>query len=306
MSPRSGNPCMKELRRMQKNILMLIAAAFLLAVSAAPLAAGETQRAGRDEKKSFAASGPEELKAVKKAMPPAPPGWVVAGETTDAPRPGTASAGAGNLRFTYMIAYRRVSGVLQEKKMLSDAYAESSRKHRDEVRPLIDALIKQQTRTSLALKKASRRRNRVEEERLNNELDDHGRKMQALHDEVDGRIGLDVEPYLVRDAEASIRVDVNDDRAVVVPRGEPVSVPGAAFAFRREGERAGATTWKEGQTLVLYGQWEEKDRVIRARPLPSSGDSKARTIKITVTGDRGRVEQLLGQTVLKTLLKLLE
>jgi hypothetical protein len=84
-------------------------------------------------------------------------------------------------------------------------------------------------------------------------------------------------------------------------------MPDAAFAFRREGERERATTWKEGQTLILYGQWqEEKDRVIRARPLPAPGSSKAHTIKITVTGDKGRVEQLLGQTALKTILKLLE
>jgi hypothetical protein len=239
-------------------------------------------------------------------MPPAPAGWTVAGETGIDPMPELVNAAMQHLRFSYHITYRRVDGVKGEKKRLDDAYAESSRRHGEAAKPLIDALIKQQTETSLALRKAARRRNHAGEKRLNDELDENGRRMHALHEDVEKKISRDLEPFLVKDAETSLRVSVNDERAAI-RRGEPIAMPNAAFAFRSDGERAGPFAWKEGQTVVLFGAWQQEQANVfgTAGKIPLQ-DRRVRTIMITLTGDQARTAQLFEQMDMKSILSLLE
>ena len=76
-------------------------------------------------------------------------------------------------------------------------------------------------------------------QRLNDELDENGKTMRTLHEETDRKIALGVKHYLIKDAEASIRISLNDSRAEL-SLGEPVSVRGVGFALRREGGPAGA------------------------------------------------------------------
>ena len=61
-------------------------------------------------------------------------------------------------------------------------------------------------------------------------LHQHARTAQidpdALHEDVEKNISRDMEPYLVKDAEVSMRISVNDERPAML-RGEPVIVPNA-------------------------------------------------------------------------------
>jgi hypothetical protein len=246
------------------------------------------------------------IRTVKKALPPAPEGWIVSEETGIDPMPRLVSDAMRYLRFVYHITYRRVKGVKEEKRKLDEAFSESSRRHREAAKPLIDVLIKQQTETSLALRKATRRRNQAEEKRLNDELDENGRKMRALHEDVEKKISRDMEPYLVKDTEAALQISVNDEGATNL-QGSPVIVPKAAFAFRSDGERTGPIAWKEGQTVALFGAWrQEKTNVFGTAEKILLLDPKVRTIMVTLTGDQVRAAQLFSQMDLKAILLLLE
>ncbi len=269
--------------------------------------ADSTQPPAGDEGKFYASVVAPAMTAIKKALPPAPPGWVVAGEMkTDTAMLEKAVGGMRFLRFSCFISYKRVEGLREERKRLDDAYRESSSGHEEAVKPLIEELLKKQTRTSLKLRKATRRRNRPEVQRLNDELDENGKTMRALHEETDRKIAQDMENYLIKDSEASIRVSLNDNGAEL-QHGEPVSVRGAAFALRREGERAGATAWKEGRTLILYGDWQqERENTFRAKGEQQPFAPKAKTVKILITGEKKRVEQLLKKMDVKAILSLMK
>jgi hypothetical protein len=264
-------------------------------------------RATKEEKEFYVSAIVPALTVIKKAMPPAPEGWIITGETNiDNGPPVQVSGDIADLHISCMITYKRIAGVKEEQRRLDDRYAESSNRNREAAKLRIDELIQQQTETSLALRKATRRRNQPEMERLNDELEENGGKMRAIHEDVDRKISLDVEPYLVKDAEASILVSLNDTNADL-SQGEPLAVPEAVHARRKEGERTGVTSWREGTMLILFGEWERmKDDRFRAKAEQPSFSSKARTITIVITGDRKRAESLIGRMNLKAILGLMK
>jgi hypothetical protein len=302
-------PCRtaNERRRMNRIVAAITALFMIFSLIASRVMAGDTQPAAGDEKQFYVSVVTPAMAMVKKALPPAPPGWVAAGEAKlDMPPLEKGADGMRSLRFFCSISYKRVEGIQTERKRLDDAYRESSGRHEDAAKPLIGELLKKQTETSLKLRKATRRRNQKEIQRLNDELDENGKTMRALHEETDKKIAQDTEKYLIKDSEASIRVSLNDEEAELM-NGEPVSIRGAAFALRREGERAGATGWKEGQTLVLYGDWlQERERGFRAKGEQQPFAAKAQTVKILITGERKRAEQLFKKMDVKAVLSLMK
>ncbi len=245
------------------------------------------------------------LKKIKQSMPAAPPGWIIQDETKidDAqpvryPKP--------VLGAWYQIRYRRVSGVREEQRKLDEVYAESSRRNREAVKPQIDELIRQQTIVSLALKKATRRRNEAAQKHLNDDLDENGKKMRALHEEVDRNISREVEPYLVRNAEALITVGINEQAAEVTQGVQAFEHHGAAFAFRKDGERAGATGWKEGMKLILFGNWNRSgENRFTATVRPDLPAGRAQTIRISIIGEPKLADQLLNAMDMKSILSLM-
>ncbi len=261
----------------------------------------------KEEKEFYVSTIVPALTVIKDAMPPAPKGWIVANETKiDNSPPDRVLGGIADLHISYTITYKRIAGVKGEQRRLDDLYAESSNRNQEAAKPRIDELIQQQTETSLALRKATRRRNQAEMERLNGELEENGRKMRAIHEDVDRKISLDVEPHLVKDTEASILVSLNDANAELT-LGEWFAVPRAAYALRKKGERSGVTSWREGKTLIIFGVWEpEKDGRFRAKAGPSSFSPKARTVKIVITGDRKRAEDLIDRINIKAILGLMK
>jgi hypothetical protein len=298
-------PVIDAIKRIRTSLITLSAIITLMApaVTADPAAHPATQ----GEKDFYASVVVPALKTIKKAMPPAPNGWVVASETQipSAP-PKQVTGDLAALHVAYTITYKRLAGVRDEQRRLDDAYADSSNKNQEAAKPVIDELIRQQTETSLALRKASRRRNQHEMQRLNEELDENGRKMTTIHEDVDKRVSRDVEPYLVKDAEASIRISLNDNR-LELPQGEAFVQQKAAFALRREGERLGITSWREGRTVILFGNWEPvgEDR-FRAHTGQRPFSPKVQTIMITVTGDGKRADTLIARIDLRTILDLME
>ncbi len=247
---------------------------------------------------AFAVSDEEALSVLKRAVPPAPGGW------TASVRDRTDSA-AGLRKIRYAVTYTRVAGLREDQKRLDAAYAESSQRNREAVKPQIDELIRKQTEASLALRKAVRRRNAAEEKRLNEELEENGARMHALHEETDRKVAGDVAPFLVRDAEAGISIGLNEETAQL-PGGGTVNVKGAAFALYRPGAASGATGWKEGELLVLYGEWRALGNSVFRVLAPDGADRRIWSVRIVITGEQARAEQLLRQMDLKALLSLME
>jgi hypothetical protein len=141
---------------------------------------------------------------------------------------------------------------------------------------------------------------------LNDELDENGRKMHAVHEDVEKKINQDLEPYLVKDAEVSLQISVNVEGTMIL-RGEPISVPKAAFAFRSDGERAGPFAWKEGRTVILFGAWrQEKANVFGTAEQIRLQDPRVLTIMVSLTGDQARAAQLFKQMDMKSIRSLLE
>ena len=251
----------------------------------------------------FAGLNEQALSVIKNAMPSAPQGWTVAVETgTD---PAVLQISAGAHRFGYSISYKRVAGVREGRKQLDRIYGESARRNREAVKPRIDELIRQQTETSLALRKAVRRRNVAEERRLNEDLEANGNRMRELHQDLDRQVAQDVQPYLLRDADAAVTVALNEE-AAALPQAEPIAVKGAAFALYRQGAPSGATGWKQGELLVLYGEWRSLGNNVFSAQVLAGSDQKARTIRITIAGEQARAQQLLNQIDLEAVLSLMK
>ncbi len=281
---------------------------FMLVVALATVAqpavggAGHADATGPDVVSFLTARATE---VVKKAFPPAPAGWALVESTNDSPHPARDAAGTGAPRFSCTVTYRRIQGVREEQKKLDEAYAESRARNEEAIKPQLVELFQTQNRIALKLRRATKRRNQTEIDRLNAELDDNGRTMRALHDETDRKISGEVEPYLVRDAEATIRISVNDSDAEL-QGGEPVAVRRSSFARRREGEQAGPTVWKNGQTLVLLGGWKQQEQNVFRAEAEQAASPAIRTISLLFTGDKKRVKALIKETDVKALQALIE
>lgn len=272
---------------MKKTLLIVIAQLLLTASVAAALTEDQA------------------LTVLRQALPQAPEGWIVVDETRTDPSGSARVPGKGLCRLLYSLGYRRVAGMREERKRFDTAYTESSRRNREATRPQIDELIRQQTATSLALRKAVRRRDAAEEKRFNAELEANGVRMRSLHEETDRRIAQDMAPFLIRDAEAGVAIVLNEE-AAELPPGETVTVAGAAFAVYRPGRTTGAAVWKEGELVVLYGDWRPQGSgLIRAR-IPTGTDRQVWSVKITITGAQARAEQFLEKLDLKAVLSLMQ
>ncbi len=292
----------------QSTSLLITVILAIFSSTALPVHAGDDPKPVAQEESSFYTSTVlPALNKLKQAMPLAPAGWTIAGETKSGPLPQSTNAGPNYpYRFTYQIQYKRVAGMKDEKKRLNEVYTESSERHGEEANAQINDLLRQQTTTSLALRKATRRKNQAEMQRLNDELDENGRKMHAIHEDVDNKISRDVDQYLIKDAEAVVDIVVNDEWAEAA-NNEPVSVTGAAFAFRRVGERKGPTIWQEGKTIILFGDWQQAGNGVFRGHVPHETQSvKAQTIKIIITADRNRATELLKQMDRKAILSLMK
>jgi hypothetical protein len=252
-------------------------------------------------------AAPPTLATIKAALPPAPSGWTIRDETKIDVAPGTNRGRQAAPAIRYQIRYRRIVGVRDEQRKLDEVFAESSRRNQEAAKPQIDELIRQQTAVSLALKKAERRRNEAEQKRLNDELVENGRKMSSLHEEIDRTISREVEPYLVKNAEALIEVGINVVAAEIPQEGKAFEYRRAAVALQTDGERAGMTEWKEGMLLILFGDWQRVETTrFRGTVRPDLPQGRAQTISLSITGEQKLAEQLLKAMDVKSILKLMD
>jgi len=293
---------------MNRTPLLLTILLVLTAASAAGAPPGGEMRSPTQEEQNFYASVVlPAMTTVRKAMPPAPRGWVVESETPIAPvLPAQVSGEAAVLRFSYTITYKREAGVEDEKKRLDEVHAEAQKKHNEAARTQTDELVKRKTATEQALKKAAKKKKRAEEKRLKKELEEIEGNLRAIPRDTEQAIMADVDDYLVRDTGVTVRVTVNDTSAGLAD-ARYFSRPKAAYALKKEGGRVGPAGWTADQLLILYGDWEDAGKnAFRGKVDQKPLSPQVRTITVFIAGDKSRTEQFLKQMGMKDILGMLK
>jgi hypothetical protein len=247
------------------------------------------------------------LTVIRIALPPAPEGWVREGETVidreSSPMPADDIA---NFHFTYSVTYRRTKGVVEEERKLEEAAAEITKRNTDSAEARVLELNKKKTEINKAIKKARERKETGRERKLKKELEEIKKSIDTVPQERDRKIAEETGPLLVRDRMIEVQVTVNES-AAEYPDLKSFTRPKAAFALRRDGERQGATGWKEGRTVILYGDWQEvKNNSFRLRMEQRPFSSRAQSIRIAIAGDRARTEQFLKKTDIRSILDLMK
>lgn len=156
-----------------------------------------------------------------------------------------------------------------------------------------------------ALIQSQKRKELGRERKLKKELDTIVDRLRDIPAENEQQIIRETEAYLVKDAAVTIGISLNTSEAEF-PQAGAFSRHKAAFALRREGERIGTTGWKEGRSLILYGDWQEiRENVFRAGIASKPYWPDPQTI-ITAEGDRNRIDQILRKTDLKSIIGLMK
>jgi hypothetical protein len=287
---------------------MVLLAVLLACGAAAPApAATETHQATKEEKAFYEAVVLPTLMIVKKAMPPAPQGWIVEAESLPAPALSEQVSGEpGGLQYSYSITYKRVEGVQEDAKQRDEAAAELRKKMSDAAKAEIEVLTKKQAETEDALKKARKRNEAGKEKKLQKTLDDIEKRLSIIPQETVQKIAQEADQYLVKDTKVNIRVFLNE-RAAEFPKAKGYSRPKAAFACRKEGEGVGLTGWKDTETIILYGNWSEVRRnVFQADFEQAPFTPTVRTVRLDIIGDAARVDQMLKKMSLKDIVEMVK
>jgi len=284
----------------------VLLAVLLLCGAAAPVtAAPEMHQTTKEEKAFYEAVVLPTLMTIKKAMPPAPAGWVVESESMPAPALPVQVAGEpGGLQYSYSIAYKRVEGVQEDAKQRDEASTELRKKLSGAAKAEIEVLTKKQAETEAALNKAHKRKEASKEKKLQKTLDDIEKRLSVIPQETVQKIAQEADQYLVKDTAVKIRVSLNE-RTAEFPKAKGYSRPKAAFACRKEGERVGLTGWKETETIILYGNWSE----VRQNAYQADFDQPpftptVRTVRFDIIGDAVRVDQMLKKMSLKDIVEM--
>jgi len=298
----------KVFTAMKSIVPVLVVLMFLASGASCPAnAEGEMHPPTLEEKAFYANVVVPALTTIERAMPPAPQGWAIESRTVIAPSlPDQVSQEPGSFRYDYAVTYKRVEGVSEEQKRLDETAALVQKEAVDAASVRNDELMKKKTLTRQALFKAQKDKALGRERRFKKELEELERNLNALLGETEQKILQATEPLLVKDAGFLVRLSL-DEGTIVFPDAKAFTRAKVAFALRKEGTRTGMTGWKETESLVLYGDWQEvQPNSFRARMEKKPFRPKPQTILLSVTGDEKRTNQFMKQMGLKEIVGLMK
>lgn len=293
---------------MKQRVPVLVALIFLASGAFRPsLAGGEMHSPTLEEKTFYTNIVVPALTTIERAMPPAPQGWAVESRTAIAPTlPDQVSIEPGSFRYDYAIVYKRIDGVGDEQKRLDETAAAVQKEAAETAKEQHDTLMKKMALTRQALLKARNDKAVGRERRLKKELAETERNLAALPGEMEQKVLQATEPLLVKDAGLLVRLSL-DEGAAAFPDAKAFTRAKVAFALRKEGMRVGVTGWKETETLLLYGDWQEvQPNSFRARMEKKPFGPKPQAILLSVTGDEKRTARFLKQLGLKDIVGLMQ
>jgi hypothetical protein len=234
------------------------------------------------------------LQAARKALPPAPTGWVIQGEdqisvTTNLCRD---SEGAP-WRYQFSREYQRVDDQEARNKIIADAAAASQaafalkQPRIDAIQAKIEALVKKQ----VALVEKG---DMAGATALNEQMATLQEQYKAVMDEGDSQAQFDAAAAKAsRDQSMSINVVVNSNQVTPDATAKPIPLPsGARAAFRWDTSRDQVPS---ENALILVGQWQAIAGGSWKRVLhPSMAPTAAQVMSISVTADPGRIAGIIS------------
>ena len=241
------------------------------------------------------------LQAAKRALPPAPTGWVIVGDdqisvTTNLCRDYEAAP------WTYHFgrSYTRVDDQAARDKIMADAAAAAAAVQAKK-QPRLDALMARMeklTKTQVAL---IQKGDMAGATALNEEMARLQDQYKAVQDEGDSQAQLNASfAEASRDQHMSISVQVNSNQVRPDNNAKVMPPPaGARAAYRWSTDREGLI---EDHVLMLLGQWRPMADNVWKRVLhPEMAPTAAQVITIEVTADPGRIAGIVGAIDVRTL-----
>ena len=284
------------------NYLATMAYALVLA-AAAPIARGDApcNKGYRDSTAAERATMTSVLQAAKKALPPAPTGWVIVGDdeisiTTNLCRDYEAAPWVYDFHRTY----QRIDDQEARDKILADAAAASQA-----------ALAKKQPRLDAAMARMNglvqkqvallEKGDMAGAQALNGEVAKSQADYQKIMDEGDSQAQFDAAiAKASRDKTMYINVIVNSNQETTDPNAKSLPLPpGARAAFRWPSSRE---QYPEDHAMILLGQWQPAPDGVWKRVLhPAAAPTAAQVISISVTADPERIAGVIGAIDVKSL-----
>lgn len=241
------------------------------------------------------------LQAAKRALPPAPAGWVIVGDdqisvTTNLCRDYEAAPWS----YHFSRSYTRVDDQAARDKIMADAAATAAAAQAKK-QPRLDALMARMeklTRTQVAL---IQKGDMAGATALNEEMAKLQEQYRKVSDEGDSQAQLTASfAEAGRDQHMYISVQVNSNQ--VRPDNDASVMPppaGARAAYRWSSNRESVI---EDHVLMLLGQWRPMADNVWKRVLhPEMAPTAPQVMTITVTADPGRIAAIVGAIDVRTL-----
>lgn len=273
------------------------------ALAAAPMARGDApcNKGFRDTTAAERAAQTTILQAVKRALPPAPAGWVIVGDdqisiTTNLCRDYEAAPWS----YHFGRSYTRVDDQAARDKIMRDAAATAAAAQAKK-QPRLDALVARMQKLNQTQVALLQKGDMAGATALNDQIAALQAQYQAVVDEGDSQAQLTASfAEAGRDQHMSISVQVNSNQ--VKPQDGATVMPppaGARTAYRWSNTRDGVT---EDRVLMLLGQWRSTTDGVWKRVLhPEMAPTAAQVMTIEVTADPGRIAGIVGAIDIRTL-----
>jgi hypothetical protein len=241
------------------------------------------------------------LQAAKRALPPAPTGWVIAGDDQfSVPTNLCRDYEAAPWSYHFSRSYTRVDDQEARNKIMADAAAASAAAQAKK-QPRLDALMARMeklTKTQVAL---IQKGDMAGATALNEEMARLQDQYKAVQDEGDSQAQLNASfAEASRDQHMYIGLQVNSNQEK--PDNDATVMPppaGARAAYRWSTTQDGLT---EDHVLILLGQWRPMADNVWKRVLhPEMAPTAAQVMTIRVTADPGRIAGILSSIDVRTL-----
>jgi hypothetical protein len=271
-----------------------ISLAFVVALGAATAHAdGGCAKGWRDVTAAERATMTAVVEAAKKAMPPAPEGWVVRGEDS-VTMPTTLCIDQDTAPWVYAVSRSYYHAAVQEaRNEVITSAATDMAAQMEAKQPRLDAVMAKMNAVSAEIAAAAAKADYARTEEL-------GTQMQKLSDEYKAILeeGGTTEKMNAAAAEASRDLDM---RVVVRVNALYASHDVGAEVLRPPAGAQSALRWKEtnggvseGHALVLLGPWQPSgEGALQAVPAANAPAPAAQVISVTVAADESRLASTL-------------
>ena len=288
---------------MQSGNFLAVTACAVAMVAIAPMARGDgpCNKGFRDSTPAERATMTTVLQAAKKALPPAPTGWVIVGDDQISVVTGLCrDYEAAPWSYNFNRSYQRVDDQEARNKIIADAAAASQAALKQKQPRLDAAMAKVQAivKKQVALIEKG---DTAGAQALNDDMAKAQADYQKIMNEGDSQAQMEASlAKASRDMTMYVNVHVNSNQETPDASAKPILLPaGARAAFRWSTARENVS---EDQALILVGQWQSIAGGSWKRALhPSMAPTAAQVMSIRITADPDRIPGIIGAIDVKSL-----